>query len=172
MLPQPIRGLQQAYPRTPSVGQDVSAQGYENLWRPFGQMGGADNMAINAGREHEYDERTRQQRQDEDETWRTNLFTGQNLVGPGGSGASRDAAMINNAQQDVAMGPGGYNRQWVPFFEPMRGRRMNTRGLDLPTEGLQKAAPNPNAARRSSDIAWDQAKRNYSAAGGTFKIGV
>jgi hypothetical protein len=41
---------------------------------------------------------------------------------------------FNNAQEDAATGPAGYNRQWVPFLQSLKGKRIDFSGAGLPTE--------------------------------------
>jgi hypothetical protein len=42
---------------------------------------------------------------------------------------------VNDAAQDAATGPGGYNRQWVPLLEGLAGAtKTDVSGLNLPTD--------------------------------------
>jgi hypothetical protein len=40
---------------------------------------------------------------------------------------------FNNMQEDGATGRAGYNRQWVPLLESLKGKRVNVAGSGLPT---------------------------------------
>ena len=68
-------------------------------------------------RENDFDARRQQEQADEDERA---LLTGAH------------PNVFNRIQQAAATGPAGYNRSWVPFFEALRGKKVNTRSLDLP----------------------------------------
>jgi len=59
---------------------------------------------------------------------------------PGYAAASPNPAQqkyfdtFNNMQEDAATGPSGYNRQWVPLLQSLRGKRVDLRSSGLPTE--------------------------------------
>lgn len=41
---------------------------------------------------------------------------------------------FNNMQEDMATGRSGYNRQWVPLLQSLKGKRVNLGESGLPTE--------------------------------------
>jgi len=52
--------------------------------------------------------------------------------GPGDIGQQAYFNTFNDAQTDAATGPSGYNRQWVPLLESLKGKRL-VGGGGLPT---------------------------------------
>lgn len=91
-----------------------------------GQAGAYDTQAYYQQLADQADERQRLEREAEDQATldmpgdmraQNNYFTG-----------------FNRAQTDAATGRGGYNRQWVPFFEALRGKKIDVGSLALPTE--------------------------------------
>jgi hypothetical protein len=55
---------------------------------------------------------------------------------------------VNDAAQDAATGPGGYNRQWVPLLESLQGKKVNWSGSGLPTETYGDADPVTHVLQR------------------------
>lgn len=76
----------------------------------------------------EADERQRLEREQQDADYQT-----QTAAGLPGSIQARLFQQMSNSASDAATGRGGYNRQWVPFFEALRGKKLNVGSLDLPT---------------------------------------
>jgi hypothetical protein len=82
-------------------------------------------MGANILLQNQYDERRRKQRAEEDQYLSTQT--------PGGPGMPNSImAAFNRNQTDAAVGPGGYNRQWVPLLEEMQHKRLGNIGGGLP----------------------------------------
>jgi hypothetical protein len=58
---------------------------------------------------------------------------------------------FNNMQEDSATGPAGYNRQWVPLLESLRGKRVNVAGSGLPTETYADPTQSGTLTRQSDE---------------------
>jgi len=56
---------------------------------------------------------------------------------------------FNNMQEDAATGPTGYNRQWVPLLESLKGKRVNLAGSGLPTETYADPTQSGTLTRQS-----------------------
>lgn len=89
---------------------------------------GAENQMLSWEREKQYDERVRQQREAEDAARQEAAATGTLPINDPGPTFTR-------MQQNTAGGPGGWSRQWIPFFEALRGSHVNMGSLNLPTSG-------------------------------------
>lgn len=73
-----------------------------------------------------------EQQWDADETRRRQTRT----YGPGDIGQQQYFNTFNDMQTDAATGPTGYNRQWVPLLQSLKGKRLTApRGVD-PAPGL------------------------------------
>ncbi len=58
---------------------------------------------------------------------------------------------FNNMQEDSATGPQGYNRQWVPLLQSLKGKRVNVAGSGLPTETYADPDQTGTMTRQSGD---------------------
>ncbi len=56
--------------------------------------------------------------------------------------------VFGRMQADAANGPMGFNRQWIPFFEALRGSKVRVGSLDLPTH-TESSGPSESDAMTS-----------------------
>jgi hypothetical protein len=58
---------------------------------------------------------------------------------------------FNNMQEDAATGRAGYNRQWVPLLQSLKGKRVDLRNSGLPTETYADPMQTGTMTRQSDE---------------------
>jgi hypothetical protein len=75
-------------------------------------------------------------------------------------------SVFSRMQSDAANGPQGFNRQWIPFFEALRGDKVNMGSLGLPTHtettGEPSEAMRSLQARNPTDVRLDELRAQSS----------